>query len=133
MEIEPNQGRFRYYFAMCVFETTGDAASALPYAEAEPLGFLHDTSLAILYHALGAPDRARERLDNMLVGYGDAASYQYGQIHAQWGDLDTSLAWLENAVRIRDPGVLQAAIDSLLRPLRDEPRFEQILRDSGHR
>ena len=133
MEIEPNQGRFRYYFAMCVFETTGDAASALPYAEAEPLGFLHDTSLAILYHALGAPDRARERLDNMLVGYGDAASYQYGQIHAQWGELETSLAWLENALDIRDPGILQAAQDRLLQPLHDEPRFEQILRAAGLR
>jgi len=133
MEIEPNVGRFRYAFAMCLYETTGDAAGALPYAEAEPLGFAHDTALAILYHALGEPERARERLDNMLVAYGDAASYQYGQIHAQWGELETSLAWLENALNIRDPGILQAAQDHLLQPLHDEPRFEQILRAAGHR
>ena len=69
----------------------------------------------------------------MLVAYGDAASYQYGQIHAQWGELETSLAWLENALNIRDPGILQAAQDRLLQPLHDEPRFEQILRAAGHR
>ena len=47
MEIAPDVGRFRYYLAMCIFETTGDAARALPYAEAEPVGFLHGTSLAM--------------------------------------------------------------------------------------
>jgi len=72
-------------------------------------------------------------MDRMLVAYGDSASYQYGQVHAQWGDLDTSLVWLENAVKIRDPGILQAADDRLLRPLQGNPRFEQILRTAGHR
>jgi TolB-like protein/predicted Zn-dependent protease len=132
MEIEPNVGRFRYYVAMCIYETTGDAARALPYAEAEPLGFAHDTALAILYDALGDRQRAERQMESMLVAYGDSASYQYGQIHAQWGDRDTALAWLENAVKIRDPGVLQATGDRLLIPLRQEPRFQQILRDVGH-
>jgi len=132
MEIEPNVGRFRYYVAMCIYETTGDAARALPYAEAEPLGFAHDTALAILYYALGDRQRAERQMESMLVAYGDSASYQYGQIYAQWGDRDTALAWLENAVKIRDPGVLQATGDRLLIPLRQEPRFQQILRDVGH-
>jgi TolB-like protein/Tfp pilus assembly protein PilF len=132
MEIEPNVGRFRYYVAMCIYETTGDAARALPYAEAEPLGFAHDTALAILYDALGDRQRAERQMESMLVAYGDSASYQYGQIYAQWGDRDTALAWLENAVKIRDPGVLQATGDRLLIPLRQEPRFQQILRDVGH-
>jgi TolB-like protein/tetratricopeptide (TPR) repeat protein len=132
MEIEPNVGRFRYYVAMCIYETTGDAARALPYAEAEPLGFAHDTALAILYDALGDRQRAERQMESMLVAYGDSASYQYGQIYAQWGDRDTALAWLENAVKIRDPGVLQATGDRLLIPLRQEPRFQKILRDVGH-
>lgn len=131
LAIEPNVGRFRYYYAMCVFETTGDAASVLPHAEAEPLGFAHATALAILYQALGEPQRAREQMDAMLVDYGDSASYQYGQVHAQWGENETALAWLENAVKIRDPGIIQAVDDRLLAPLHGEPRFEQILRAIG--
>ena len=132
MEIEPNVGRFRYYFAMCIFELTGDAERALPYAEAEPLGFAHNTALAILYDALGDRQRAQQMVDEMVADYGDSASYQYGQVHAQWGDFDTALTWLEKAREIRDPGILQSADDRLLYPLRNEPRFQQVLRDSGH-
>ena len=132
LEIEPEVGRIRYYFAMCLFETTGDAEKALPYVEAEPLGFAHRTGLAILYHALGDPQQAQEQLDRMFADYGDAASYQYGQIYTQWGDFDTALVWLENALKIRDPGIIQSDADRLLSPLWDDPRFQQILRDTGH-
>jgi TolB-like protein/Tfp pilus assembly protein PilF len=132
MELDPDIGRFRYYTAMCIYETTGDAARALHFAEAEPLGFAHNTALAILLHALGDTQRAQEQVDQLLVAYGDAASYQYGQIYAQWGDHDTALAWLENALAIRDPGIIQSAGDRLLAPLRDDPRFQQILQDAGH-
>jgi TolB-like protein/tetratricopeptide (TPR) repeat protein len=133
LEMEPDAGRFRYYLAMCIYETTGDAARALPLAEAEPLDFAHNTGLAILYHALGNPQQAQEHVDRMLVAYGDSASYQYGQIYTQWGDHDTALVWLENARKIRDPGIIQSADDPLLHPLRDDPRFQQILREAGHR
>lgn len=131
LEIEPGVGRVRYYYAMCLFETTGDAASALPHAEAEPLGFAHDTALAILNHALGDPRQAQAALDHMFVSYGDSAAFQYGQIHAQWGEVEPALVWLETALRIRDPGIIQAADDRLLSPLRGEPRFQQLLREAG--
>jgi len=133
LEIDPNVGRFRSYLAFCIFQEEGDAAKALPYAEAEPLGFLRDTALAILYYKLGKPERAQEQLDKMFVDYADSASYQYGQIYAQWGQKDVALAWLENAVAIRDTGMILAAGDSMLDPLRDEPRFQKVLEASGHR
>ena len=114
MEIDPSVGRFRYLLAMCIYAFEGDASRALPIAEAETLGFAHDTALAILYHALGDPTRALQQLDSMFASYGDAASYQYVQIYAQWDEVDTALAWLENAVKIRDPGVVLAGDDRLL-------------------
>jgi tetratricopeptide (TPR) repeat protein len=132
MEIEPGVGRFRYYVAMCLFETTGKLERALPLAEAEPLGFLRYTALAIFYHVLGKPQEAQQQLDAMLLDSGDSAAYQYGQVYAQWGETDRALTWLETAVRIRDPGILQVANDRLFIPLRDEPRFQQVLRDAGH-
>jgi tetratricopeptide (TPR) repeat protein len=131
LEIDATVGRFRYLLAMCIYEIKGDANRALPIAEAEPLGFAHDTALAILYHALGDPARALQQLDSMFASYGDAASYQYGQVYAQWGEIDIALAWLENAIKIRDPGIVQSADDGLLDPLRDEPRFRKIIRDIG--
>jgi tetratricopeptide (TPR) repeat protein len=131
-DIEPSVGRFRYYLAMCLFETTGNLDRALPLAEAEPLRILHDTALAIFHHTQGDRQTAQQELDRMILEYADSAAYQYGQIYATWGETDKALTWLETAVRIRDPGIVQVANDRLLSPLRGEPRFQQVLRDTGH-
>lgn len=132
MEIEPEVGRFRYYLAMCLFETTGELSRALELASAEPLGWAHDTALAILYHANGQQDKAQEHLELVIDQYGETASYQLGQIYVQWGDVETALDWLETAARVRDPGIIQAANDRLLTTIRGEPRFQKVLKDAGH-
>ncbi len=92
---------------------------------------MNDTALAILHHRLGDLRSAQDQVDNMVTAYGDSASYQYGQIYTQWGEIDTALSWLETAWEIRDPGLLQAARDGLLNPLRDEPRFKKVLESAG--
>ncbi len=131
LELDAQAGRVRYHLAMCIYETTGNAEQALEIAIAEPLGFMHDTALAILQQRLGDQDTAQQQLDNMIEDYGDSASYQYGQIFAQWGDIDAALSWLETALEIRDPGLLQAGRDGLLDPLREEPRFIKVLESAG--
>ncbi len=133
IELEPEVGRFRHYLAMCIFETTGEAAKALPFAEAEPLNWARETALAILYNDLGENEKAREQFDTMFERAGDGASYQFGQIYAQWGEEEKSLEWLENALRVRDPGLSMAGDDRLLVPLHGEPHFQKILKDAGHR
>jgi tetratricopeptide (TPR) repeat protein len=133
LEIEPEVGRFHYYSAMCIFESGGDISAAIALAEQEPLAWAHNTALAILYDARGDRGKAQARFDAMSAENRDAASYQYGQIYAQWGDIASALEWLERAIDIRDPGVIQAGDDRLLKPLAGEPRFQQVLRDAGHR
>jgi adenylate cyclase len=133
LELDPNAGRFRARLAKCIYEMQGDASRALSIAESEPLGFAHDTLLAILHHALGNPELAKQYLEHMYVTNGDSAAYQYGQIHAQWGEVEMALTWLETALEIHDPGIIQSGYDRLLDPLRGEPRFEKILEAAGHR
>ena len=132
LEIEPEVGRFHYYSAMCVFETSGDVSAALALAEREPLSWARNTALAILFNAAGDTDKAQAHFDAMFAENGDAASYQYGQIYAQWGDIESALEWLEHAISIRDPGVIQMNDDRLFKPLAGKPRFQQVLRDAGH-
>ena len=90
---------------MCLDAAEGDAQRALPLAEAEPLNWARETALAIVLHALGQPDKAQDQVDILYGHAGDAASYQLGQIYAQWGDLEKALEWLEKAVSIGDPGL----------------------------
>jgi len=43
-------------------------------------------------------------------------------------DLPTALDWLDNALPLRDPGLVTLRTDPLLDPLRNEPRFQAIER-----
>jgi serine/threonine-protein kinase len=131
VEIEPDVARFRFYAGMCLYETTGEAEAARALVEAETLPFLHDTGLAILLAAQGDRAAAQQRMDAMRESYGDSASYQYGQIYAQWGEPDLALDWLEQAVAIRDTGLIQTSGDRLLGPLQGQPRFQAILKSAG--
>jgi len=133
LELDTAMGRVRYHLAMCKYEFKGDVTQAVQIANNEPLRFMHHTSLAIFLHRLGELEVAQQHLDKLIELYGDRAAYQYGQIYAQWGETDRALAWLETAVQIRDPGALLTRGDGLLNPLRDEPRFQQILESVGFR
>jgi tetratricopeptide (TPR) repeat protein len=63
--------------------------------------------------------------------YGDAASYQYGEIYAQLGDKGRAFAALDRAWQIRDSGLLALKVDPLMDPLRGEPRFRTLLNKLG--
>lgn len=75
----------------------------------------------------GSREGANLKLQRMQQLFGDAASYQYGEIYAQLGDRDCALAALERAWEIRDGGLLGIRNDPALDPLRGDPRFEAIV------
>ena len=133
LELEPGAGRFRYMLASCIYAYEGDISQALAIVEPEPLGYARMTLMAILHHKLGNQALAQQYLDELYLTNGDSASYQYGQIHAQWGETETALTWLETALEIRDPGIILSVWDPLLDPLRGEPRFQKILEAAGYR
>jgi hypothetical protein len=57
---------------------------------------------------------------------GNAAAYDYAMIYAQWGNTPKALEWLETALQLRDPLLINLKADPLLDPLRKEPRFQAI-------
>ena len=70
-------------------------------------------------------DRLLQRLRDL---YGDAASWQIADIHAQRGELGAALSALERGYAARDPGIRAIRVDPWLAPLRKEPRFEAIVK-----
>lgn len=132
LELDPDAGRFRGILATCIYANGGDSQQALSYAEKEPLGFFRHTLMAIILDSLGDQLAAQQQLDEMLIAYGDSASYQYGQIYTQWGEPEKALAWLEKALEIHDPGIINSGSDPFLNPLRQEPRFKDILKAAGY-
>ena len=83
---------------------------------------------AMTYDKLGRHGDAASALASLVHEAGDAAAYQYVQIYTQWGNQALALGWLEKALRIRDPGLIDLRFDPLLDPLRTQPRFKAVER-----
>ena len=85
--------------------------------------------LALAYGKLGRHADAQGMLAKFQASASDAAAYQYAEIYAQWGNVPKALEWLDTAVRLRDPGLVDLKTDPLMDPLRQEPRFQAIERE----
>jgi TolB-like protein len=106
-----------------------DLAGARAVCEKKRDYWISQQCLALVYEKLGRHADAQAELAKMKATYGDAAAYQYATIHAQWGDRGAALEWLDTAMRLRDPGLVGLKSDPLMDPLRQEPRFQVILRE----
>jgi len=70
---------------------------------------------------------AQVMLPKLRAARGDEGAYEYTVIHAQWGDTARALDWLETAMRLHNPWLVQTKMN--LDPLSREPRFQAIERE----
>jgi TolB-like protein/DNA-binding winged helix-turn-helix (wHTH) protein/Flp pilus assembly protein TadD len=85
--------------------------------------------LALAYNKLGRQADAETALARFKALRGNAAAYDYATIYAQWGNTREALTWLETALQLRDPQLINLKTEPLLDPLRKEPRFHTIERE----
>jgi tetratricopeptide (TPR) repeat protein len=85
--------------------------------------------LALAYHKLGRQADAQAALARVKALQHDAGAYGYATIYAQWGDTPKALEWLETALQLHDPRLIDLKTDPLLDPLRNEPRFQAVMRE----
>jgi TolB-like protein/DNA-binding winged helix-turn-helix (wHTH) protein/Tfp pilus assembly protein PilF len=127
ISLDPSD-KFAIGYRGLAYYGVGDLAGARASCETKPDHWATQWCLAITYDKLGRHADAEAVVARMKATYGDAASYQYATIYAQWGDARKSLEWLATALRVRDPGLYYVKTDPLLDPLRKEPRFQAIER-----
>jgi TolB-like protein/Flp pilus assembly protein TadD len=106
-----------------------DLESARASCETTPDDWGAQQCLAVVYDKLGRHAEAQAALAKLRAAESDAAAYQYATIYAQWGNQAQALEWLETALRLHDPGLEGLKTDPLMDPLREEPRFQTVLRD----
>jgi TolB-like protein/Tfp pilus assembly protein PilF len=85
--------------------------------------------LALAYKKLGRQADAETALARFKALEGNAAAYDYATIYAQWGNTREALTWLETALQLRVPQLINLKTEPLLDPLRLEPRFQAIERE----
>jgi TolB-like protein/Flp pilus assembly protein TadD len=112
-----------------VFYGLGDLESARASCEAKRDEWTNQWCLAVVYDKLGRHPDAEAEVAKMKAAMGDASAYQYASIYAQWGDRAKALDWLDKAMRLRDPGLEYLKTDPLMDPLRQEPRFQAVMRE----
>jgi len=83
---------------------------------------------AIVFARSGNKAALQQKVQRMQQLFGDAASYQYAEIFAQAGDKERALASMDSAWAIRDGGLINIRVDPFLDPIRNEPRFQAIVK-----
>ncbi len=105
----------------------GNPAAALPYCEGQTPSWSTELCLAIAYEKLGRRKEAEAMLQKLREAQGDGAAMQLAAIYAQWGRPADAIKWLDKAVELQDPGLIEIKVDPLLDPLRNIGRFKEIL------
>jgi tetratricopeptide (TPR) repeat protein len=94
-----------------------------------PLDINSYVCLAIAYKKLGRTAEAQAALKQLRDTGGDGAAWQMVEIYASWGDTDNAIQWLQTAVRLCDPGLIEIRTDPRINSLRQDPRFQAIERE----
>ncbi len=126
-EMEPGRSGTHYRFGRH-FLRTGKFNEALEEFKLETFDFLSVSGQALALDKLGKTAQSQAQLNLLITKIGESASYQIAQVYAQREDADSAMTWLERGFVIRDPGLVYLKSDSTFDPLRDDPRFQALLK-----
>jgi len=106
----------------------GRPQQALVELQQEPAPFWRLTGEALAYRALGRTHDADSALTRLINDHQKYMAYQIAEIYSDRGDADRAFQWLNRAYEQRDAGMRNLKIDPLLLPIRDDPRYVELLR-----
>lgn len=105
----------------------GQPAKAQAEFALEPRAWDRQRGEAIVLRKLGDGAGAEEAFAKLRAKGNGVTAYQQADVLAQWGRRDQAIAALQAAFAARDAGLLGMNTDALLDPIRDDPRFKQLL------
>jgi TolB-like protein/Tfp pilus assembly protein PilF len=109
----------------------GNGEAALREAQLEPDERYRRFLLAAAHYVRGDGKAADAALAE-LIAYGrDVLAYQIAEVYALRGDADKAFEWLQISFDNHDAGTLALLVDPLLRGLRDDPRYKNLLAKLG--
>jgi serine/threonine-protein kinase len=93
----------------------------------------YQTQLARCFASAGKPVEAKEILSEVTGVWEDTytSPYYLATAFQALGDTDTAFHWLDRAYETRDPWFVFLGEDPTADPLRDDPRFGELLRRMG--
>jgi TolB-like protein/Flp pilus assembly protein TadD len=129
-ELQPAAaGNHRYQVLVAV--ERGDGETALREAQLEPDEGYRRFELALAHYARGDRAAADAALADLIANGRDRLAYQIAEVYAVRGEKDKAFEWLQISFDNHDTGTLTLLIDPLLRGLRDDPRYKNLLAKLG--
>jgi len=109
----------------------GDGETALREAQLEPDEGYRRFELAVAQYVRGDRQAADAALDDLIANGRDQLAYQIAQVYAVRGEKDKAFEWLQISFDNHDTGTLALLVDPLLRGLRDDPRYKNLVAKVG--
>jgi len=109
----------------------GDGETALREAQLEPDDTIRPFELALAQYIRGDRKAADAALAELIANSRDGLAYQVAQVYAVRGEKDKAFEWLQIAFDHHDGGMPSLLVDPLLRGLRDDPRYKNLVAKVG--
>ena len=127
LDLNP-QLAFAHAYLGRILIAEGRPQQALAEVEKEPNDGEKLTDQALVYHALGREQDSHAVLVELIAKHDSDWAYQIAEVYAFRGESDKAFEWLERAYKQRDPGLTQIKNDPLLKILRHDQRFTELLK-----
>jgi TolB-like protein len=129
-ELQPAAANSHRWQALVAVQR-GDGEAALREAQLEPDEGYRRFELALAQYVRGDRQAADTALADLIANGRDQLAYQIAQVYAVRGETDKAFEWLQISFDNHDSGTLSLLIDPLLRGLRDDPRYKNLLAKLG--
>jgi len=86
------------------------------------------TGEPLAYYALGRREESEGALKKLIASYQNDCAFQIAEVYAYRGETDKAFEWLDRAYRQRDPGAPELKTDPLMRSLRQDRRYTELLK-----
>ena len=83
---------------------------------------------ALAYHSLGKPNESDAALKQLIADGQNEWACQIAQVYAYRDEPDSAFAWLDRAYRQHDSGLTFMEVDSILKRLRPDQRYAELLK-----
>jgi TolB-like protein len=105
----------------------GDGETALREAQLEPDEGFRSFELALAQFVRGDHVAADAALADLVSRSREGLAYQIAEAYAVRGEKDKAFEWLQISFNTHDGGTLSLLVDPLLRGLRDDSRYKNLL------
>jgi TolB-like protein/cytochrome c-type biogenesis protein CcmH/NrfG len=125
-ELQPT-GASNHRWQVLIAAQRGDGETALREAQLEPDEGYRRFELAVAQHVVGDREAADAALAALIAKAREGFAYQIAEVYAVRGEKDKAFDWLQISFDDRDAGMLGLLVDPLLRGLRDDARYKNLV------